>query len=115
MVNVCYHRPMRLLTLALIAILPGCAGSQPHFRALEMYGDIGVTPSGSDYIVSIKNKRDVDYNMEDRKNRHQLAVQYMSAQCPRGASVIDETSITTGTYLLGNPAKTYAVRVRCAS
>lgn len=100
--------------VALLA-LAGCAGSQGHMRLLEQDGALRVSPSANpaaNYTVSIRNIADVGYNPDDKAVRDKLALDYLRTQCPSGR-IVGETVLETGEYLLGRPARTYAIDVKC--
>lgn len=114
------RRAGRRLAIAVWAALAGigvsgCSGSQSHLRLLEADNALSVAPANSpthDFVVSIRNVKDIGYDPDDKATRDRTAVQAMQAQCP-SARVVGETVITTGTYLLGNPARTYAIQIKC--
>lgn len=104
----------RLVVLGALA-LGGCAGSQEHLRLLEADHAISVMPASApdhDFVVSIRNLVDVGYDPDDKATRDRTALQFMQAQCPR-ATIVGETAISTGNYLMGRPAKTYAIKIKC--
>lgn len=94
----------------------GCAGSQSHLRLLEKDNALSVTTAQSslyDFVVSIRNIKDIGYDPDDKPTRDRTALQALNSQCP-GARIVGETVINTGTYALGNPSRTYAIQVKCA-
>lgn len=100
---------------AILFMLPACAGTQNHLRVLEAGGDIRVAPSAGpdhDFVVSIRNTRDFGYDPDDKATRDNTALALLASQCQR-ARVVGETVIETGTFALGNPSRTYAIRVKC--
>lgn len=108
---------MRLTALFAIGVLTGCAGSQTHLRILEAENSLRVDVANSpdyDYTVSLRNVKDFNYNVDDKATRDATALRALQTQCPRG-SIVGETVINTGTYLLGDPARTYVMQVRCNS
>lgn len=106
---------IRYAAAASLFALTGCAGSQSHLRLLEHDNALSVAPAQSpthDFVVSIRNVKDFGYDPDDKGTRDRTALQALAAQCPN-ARVVGETVIETGTYLLGNPSRTYAVQVKC--
>lgn len=104
-----------LLMMAAVALLAGCAGTQSYLRILESSNAISVAPAsgpGHDFVVSIRNIKDIGYDPDDKPVRDATALQMMRAQCPAGR-VVGETVLNTGAYMLGNPSRTYLVQVRC--
>jgi hypothetical protein len=94
--------------LAIVALmLSGCAGSNVYVRSLEQSGDIRLATappgSGADYVVTVRN--------DNKVTRDQLALTLLQDQCPTGR-VVGETSIRTGTALLG-PTVIYELSVKC--
>jgi len=101
--------------LFVVAALAGCAGSQTHLRTLEQVNALSVAPAQSpthDYVVSIRNVKDPGYDPDNKPTRDATALAALKTQCPSGR-IVGETVIDTGTYLLGNPARTYAIQVKC--
>lgn len=107
---------MRWAILSIAALVAGCAGSQAHLRLLEHDNALSVAPAQSptyDYVVSIRNLKDIGYDPDDKATRDATALTALKTQCPAGR-VVGETAIDTGTYALGNPARTYAIQVKCS-
>jgi hypothetical protein len=103
------------ISLILVAALSGCAGTQSHMRILEQSNAISVAPSsapGYEYAVSVRNVKDIGYNPNNKADRDSVALRYMASQCPKGR-IVGETPLNTGTYLLGDPAITYIMHVKC--
>ena len=95
-------------------ILAGCADSQPYMRTLKQSNALRVDPAntlGADYVVSLRNLKDVGYDPDDKADRDRVALAALRDQCPAGR-IVGETVINTGTYLLGNPSRTYALRIK---
>ncbi len=101
---------------AIVAVgLTGCAGTDAQIRMLEQDNAVRVEPAttaDANYVVSVRNLVDIDYNLDDKPTREDLALRMLRTQCPDGR-IAGETVIDTGTYLLGRPARTYAIRVKC--
>lgn len=96
-------------------MLSACAGTQSHLRILEKDNALRVDPSQNpnyDYVVSLRNVKDIGYDPDNKATRDSTALSALSAQCPSGR-VVGETVISTGTYLLGNASRTYAIQVKC--
>jgi hypothetical protein len=106
------------VVLSLVLGVAGCAGSQAQLRLLESGNALSVQPAPTgaayDYVVSLKNVKDFGYDPDDQPTREATALRTLKAQCPNGR-VVGETVIETGTYLLGNPSRTYAIQVACAA
>jgi hypothetical protein len=99
----------------LIGALTGCYNGPVGLRLLENGNALRVdraTASGYDYVVSIRNVKDIGFNPDDPATRNGVALSVLGDQCPR-ASIVGETVINTGAYLLGDPARTYAIQVKC--
>lgn len=107
----------RLAVFVLLApAFSGCSGTQSHLRTLEQINALSVAPASSpthDFVVSIRNVKDPGYDPDIKATRDATALSALKTQCP-GGRVVGETVIDTGTYLLGNPARTYAIQVKCA-
>jgi hypothetical protein len=50
---------------------------------------------------------------DNLETRQTTALTYLKETCP-SANVVDEATLSTGKYLLGNSARTYHVYVACA-
>lgn len=108
---------MKFHALAAAAVLlGGCAGTDAHTRLLEKDGAVRVDAAGPglpyEFVVSIRNVKDAGYDPDVPEIRNGQALRMLRDQCPAGR-VVGETVISTGEYVLGNPARTYAVQVRC--
>ncbi|NEV75631.1 hypothetical protein DYI24_00945 [Rhodopseudomonas sp. BR0C11] len=105
-----------IAAIAAIFALAGCAGTDSHTRILEKEGAVRVDPAPPgqpyDFVVSIRNVKDIGYDPDNKATRDELATRMLREQCP-SSRVIGETVINTGEYLLGNAARSYAVQVRC--
>lgn len=105
---------MRPSVLLFAFLATGCAGTQSHLRLLENAGALRVDPGPTPgiYIVTIKNTKDFNFDPDNLDTRNGAALQALETQCPR-AHVVGETVINTGQFLMGNPARTYAIKVAC--
>lgn len=82
---------------------------------MEYHGTLTILPANTpdhDFIVSIRNIKDIGYNPDNPDTRNGTALLALKEQCPTGR-VVGETVINTGTFGLGQPARTYAIRVKC--
>jgi hypothetical protein len=97
-------------------LLAGCVGSDLHNRALEADNAVRVDPAPPgqpyDFVVSVRNLKDFGYDPDNKPDRDGVALRFLKTQCPAGR-IYGETVIDTGTYLLGNPSRTYAMQVKC--
>jgi hypothetical protein len=112
--EIMFHK-WALLTLTGLGI-SGCAGTQSHLRTLEQINALSVAPASSpthDFVVSIRNVKDPGYDPDNKATRDATALSALKTQCPAGR-IVGETVVDTGTYALGNPARTYMVQVKCA-
>lgn len=110
---------MKIVNTAVAALalaLAGCNVTDAQNRLLEKDGALRVDPAPSgqryDFVVSLRNVKDVGYDPDDRETRNGKALQVLREQCPTGR-VVGETVVSTGEYALGGAARTYAVQVRC--
>lgn len=107
---------MRQIVPVLVAlVVSACAGTDAHMRMLESDGAFAIAPGAAagEYVVTLRNVRDFGYDPDDPAQRQATAARALEAQCGRPGRVVGETIINTGTYALGQPARTYAVRVVC--
>lgn len=104
-----------IIGLAALA-LTACAGTDTHMRMLENDNAISAMPAPADapydWVVSLKNKKDFGYNPDNLETRQSTALAYLKETCP-SASIVDEATLSTGKYLLGNSARTYHVYIAC--
>ena len=101
-----------LIAAAIAAALP-LAGCQSHMHVLENAGHMRVEPStlpDSDYVVHLRNFRDINYDPDDKANRESWALAMTKTQCPAGR-IVKTDSFTSGSR--GRAARTYYVYVRC--
>ena len=109
---------MKLVIAALTAAacLAGCAGTDSQMRVLENSNAVRVDQASPglpyDYVVSVRNVKDIGYDPDTKETRDDMALRMMRDQCP-GARIFGETVINTGQFLLGNPARTYAIQIKC--
>ena len=108
--------PMRpIIAVTLAVVCAGCAGTQSELRILENQNALQVDPSptaDASFVVSIRNVIDFGYDPDIKATRDATALQALKTQCPEGV-IVGETVIDTGTYLLGNSSRTYAIKVKC--
>jgi hypothetical protein len=103
------------MTILLLMLLSACSTSSLYHRTLEQSNALRVDPilsRDADYVVSLRNVKDIGYDPDDPYTRQEVALSVLREQCPNGA-IAGESIINTGSYLLNNPARTYAVRVKC--
>jgi hypothetical protein len=67
---------------------------------------------GYDYVVSIPDLKDINYDPHDKATRDKMALLALKDQC-EAPQIVGESVISTGTYLLGNTSKRYEMQVRC--
>jgi hypothetical protein len=109
------HEMTKGILLALVLGLSGCAGTEAGMPLLQKDNALNVLPSqqpGYDYLVSIRNVKDFGYDPDDKATRDRTALLALKDQCA-APQIVGETVINTGTYALGNPARTYAIQVKC--
>ncbi len=92
-----------------------CAGSQRHIGTMTAQGKINVNTvddESYDYKVSILNYVEIGWDGNKKEDRLKAVNVIFKDKC-NDYEVIDETSIQTGKYVLGNPAITYILKVKC--
>lgn len=85
-------------------------------RLRENGNAVQIEPSqikGVDYVIRMKNSIDFGYDADDPANRHATALRLISAQCPSG-QIVSEESIDKGAYATGRAAREYFVRIKCS-
>lgn len=108
-------RRAEVLCFLVASSLAGCAGTNVGNQSMLANGSLSVQPSQGqsyDFVVSLRNVKDFGFDPDDKATRDRTALMVVKDQCP-GGRVVGETVINTGTYLLGNPARTYAMQVKC--
>ncbi|WP_045837131.1 hypothetical protein [Hyphomicrobium sp. 99] len=93
--------------------LTACAATEKP--GLQNSNAISVTRAQSpdyDFVVSIPAAQSSGYDPNDKETRDRTALSALKDQC-EAPQVVGETVITSGTFLLGDQSRAYAVQVRC--
>lgn len=96
------------VVLAAALALGGC-GVEYRVGMMDQYGQISVAKAqlpGVDYVVSVKNAKDIGVDPDDKPTRDRMVMFYIKRQCP-DARIVGEDAIETGMF------RTYQVRVKC--
>ncbi len=65
-----------------------------------------------DYLVSIKNGRDLGINADDQAARDRMALLALKDQC-EAPQIVKEMVVHSGTAIFGNAERTYELQVKC--
>jgi hypothetical protein len=65
-----------------------------------------------DYLVSIKNGKDLGINADDQAARDRMALLALKNQC-EAPQIIRETIVKSGAQLLGGEERAYELQVKC--
>lgn len=107
---------LRVVVILVSIACSGCVvGSQSHLRMLESDNNLNIEISSNpayDYVVKIRNSLDIGYNPDQLEDRNKVALSAMKQQCPNG-QIVGEDTIKGGRNILGNPAITYLVHIKC--
>ncbi len=106
---------MRIVSVCLLTALAGCAGPSSGVPLQQSSNAISIRKADSqnyDYVVSIPDVKDNIYDPGDKATRDKMALGALKDQC-EAPQIIGESVVNTGTYLLGNAAKSFEMQVRC--
>ena len=97
------------------SLISGCAGTQSYLRGLESSGTIRVDladDTSYDYKVLIENRIDFGWDGGNKEDRLKTVKLMFGGRCSE-VKVIEENPIEKGTYLMGKPAITWVMKVKC--
>ncbi len=105
----------KLPVVVLVAVASAaCAGTEggkppPSTNAVSV---VRATSPDYDFVVSIPDVKNAQYDPSDKATREGTALAALKDQC-EAPQVIGETIVSSGTFLLGDQSRAYAMQVRC--
>ncbi|WP_026610723.1 hypothetical protein [Methylocaldum szegediense] len=106
---------MKLILSLTLLLLTGCAGTKMYVAASEAHGILRVDPpddSSYDYKFLIKNAHDIGWDGNKEEDRREMIATKLDGAC-RSFEVIDQKPFKTGTYMFGDDAITWIMKVKC--
>lgn len=121
--QVCVRANMNWIVVSLFCLAPvlsACAGTgasnteavKTGLPRSESFRIQRSQSSDYDYLVSIKNGRDLGINADDQAARDRMALLALKDQC-EAPQIVKEMVVHAGTEMFGNAERTYELQVKC--
>lgn len=104
-----------IVSIFIVFLMLGCAGTQSYIRMLEAGGDIRTDISDDKsytYKVFIKNTIDINWDGGRESDRIKAVNTMFKSNCKK-IKIIDQIPIKRGTYIHGKEAVTWVLKVNC--
>jgi hypothetical protein len=109
---------MKAIVPSISVMLSACAGApgadvvRPGLPQSESFRVQRSRSADYDYLVSIKNGKDLGINADDQAARDRMALLALKDQC-ESPQVLRETVVKSGAQLFGGGQRTYELQVKC--
>jgi hypothetical protein len=106
---------MRILLLLFIIFLGGCISTPMRAKILLNDGSLiidEIKGENYQYRAYVKNTMDIGWNGDDPVDRKRVVQEALKDKC-LNFQILDDRPLQTGSYLLGRPANTWIMRIKC--
>lgn len=101
-----------VLASVVLAACAGTEGGKPPVQSANTVSVVRATSPNYDFVVSVPDVKGPQYDPSDKAARESMALAALKNDC-EAPEIIGESIVSSGTFLLGDQSRVYAMQVRC--